>query len=269
LLLKVDLPRAEPRVSTVSALWPAASWHEREMYDLLGVHFVGHPTLRRLLLPEDWEGHPLRKDWQQPAHYQGMPTVRTYSNELYAEYTAELARSRPLHGLLLYDGEETRRTGEVLAARLKPADIDVELVAFGQADTARINGCDLLLIGILGKGLATTTADRVSIAQIERLPSLAGKPCAIYEVYTATAGNVLDRLSALLASKSGRLLGRGAVIAGRPTKDPDGLAAALVDAIRRGDIARPPAPPPPTPAPATHTAADSEKSPTGDEASHA
>ena len=52
----------EPEVPSVVSLWPAAAWHEREIYDLFGVKFAGHPDLRRILLPDDWEGHPLRRD---------------------------------------------------------------------------------------------------------------------------------------------------------------------------------------------------------------
>jgi NADH/F420H2 dehydrogenase subunit C len=63
LLLKVRAPRGDPRVPSVTAIWPAANWHEREAYDLLGVVFEGHPDLRRIMMTDDWEGHPLRKDY--------------------------------------------------------------------------------------------------------------------------------------------------------------------------------------------------------------
>lgn len=62
--LKADLPREGVDVPTVSDLWFTANWEERECYDLFGVVFAGHPDLRRILLPQNWEGHPLRKDYE-------------------------------------------------------------------------------------------------------------------------------------------------------------------------------------------------------------
>ena len=59
-------------VPTATDLWPTADWHEREVYDLSGVHFTGHPNLRRILCPEDWVGHPLRKDYEMPLEYHGI-----------------------------------------------------------------------------------------------------------------------------------------------------------------------------------------------------
>jgi NADH-quinone oxidoreductase subunit C len=76
LVLKVGMPRDHPRLATASTVWRAAIWQEREIFDLLGVHFVGHPDLRRILLPEDWVGHPLRKDYVEPTEYHGISTKR-------------------------------------------------------------------------------------------------------------------------------------------------------------------------------------------------
>ncbi len=61
--LKVRLEGSNPAIDTVTSVWPAANFFEREVYDLFGVRFIGHPCLRRLLMPEDWEGNPLRKDY--------------------------------------------------------------------------------------------------------------------------------------------------------------------------------------------------------------
>jgi NADH-quinone oxidoreductase subunit C len=77
LVLKTIFPRNEPgealpSVPTVSTIWRTADWHEREAYDLLGIHFEGHPDLRRILLPEDWQGHPLRKDYDLQERYHGI-----------------------------------------------------------------------------------------------------------------------------------------------------------------------------------------------------
>jgi NADH-quinone oxidoreductase subunit C len=70
--LKVHLPRENPSVPTVEGVWGVANWHEREAYDMFGIVFVGHSDPRRILLPDDWIGHPLRKDWQDPDFYNGM-----------------------------------------------------------------------------------------------------------------------------------------------------------------------------------------------------
>jgi len=74
--LKVNAPRENPTIPTVSGIWPAANWHERETFDLMGIRFSGHPDLRRILLPEDWLGHPLRKDYKYPESYDGITLRR-------------------------------------------------------------------------------------------------------------------------------------------------------------------------------------------------
>jgi NADH-quinone oxidoreductase subunit C len=77
--LKLLLPRWKnnqvgelPEVPSVNAIWRTADWHEREAFDLVGVRFIGHPDLRRILLAEDWVGHPLRKDYEFPLEYHGI-----------------------------------------------------------------------------------------------------------------------------------------------------------------------------------------------------
>lgn len=75
LVLKVSLPREKPEVGSVMDVWAGADWHERETYDLMGVVFTGRGRLTRILLPEDWPGHPLRKDWEYPADYHGIPII--------------------------------------------------------------------------------------------------------------------------------------------------------------------------------------------------
>jgi NADH-quinone oxidoreductase subunit C len=79
LVLKVMLPRWKddkpgelPEVPSVAGVWGTADWHEREVFDLMGVRFTGHPDLRRILCPEDWVGHALRKDYEMPLEYHGI-----------------------------------------------------------------------------------------------------------------------------------------------------------------------------------------------------
>ncbi len=78
-VVKVLLPRWKdgkagelPEVPSLASLWGTADWHERETYDLCGIRFTGHPELTRILLSDDWEGHPLRKDYEFPLEYHGI-----------------------------------------------------------------------------------------------------------------------------------------------------------------------------------------------------
>jgi len=75
LIVKVPLPRDNPRVASVEKVWKTADWHERETFDLLGVTFEGHHNLVRILCAEDWEGHPLRRDYVMPESYRGIKNV--------------------------------------------------------------------------------------------------------------------------------------------------------------------------------------------------
>lgn len=63
LRLKVRIPGSDAVVPTLTSVWPTSNWHERENFDLFGIRFDGHPDLCRILLPDEWEGHPLRKDY--------------------------------------------------------------------------------------------------------------------------------------------------------------------------------------------------------------
>jgi NADH-quinone oxidoreductase subunit C len=69
---KGDKPGELPEVPSVAGVWRTADWQEREVYDLVGVKFLGHPDLRRILLNDDWVGHPLRKDYEFPLEYHGI-----------------------------------------------------------------------------------------------------------------------------------------------------------------------------------------------------
>jgi NADH-quinone oxidoreductase subunit C len=72
LALKVKLPRENPEVESLAGIWKSANWLERETFDMYGIRFANHPDLRRILMPADWEGYPLRKDYQQQETYRNV-----------------------------------------------------------------------------------------------------------------------------------------------------------------------------------------------------
>ncbi len=72
LALKVILPRENPEIESVVSVWKSANWLEREVYDMFGIGFNNHPDLRRILMPADWKGYPLRKDYKHEEYYRGV-----------------------------------------------------------------------------------------------------------------------------------------------------------------------------------------------------
>jgi NADH-quinone oxidoreductase subunit C len=92
LRLKVRLPGNDARVQTVTGVWPAANWLEREVWDLFGIVFDGHPDPRRLLMPEDWDGFPLRKDY--PVQIRMKTKVAQPLEMTEAEFRANLEKDR-------------------------------------------------------------------------------------------------------------------------------------------------------------------------------
>ncbi|GAA4445068.1 NADH-quinone oxidoreductase subunit C [Pontibacter saemangeumensis] len=87
LMLKVQVPRNNtpdqpiPSVPTVSHIWRTADWHEREVFDMVGIYFTNHPDMRRILCAADWEGHPLRKDYKLQDYYHGIKVPYDNHNE--------------------------------------------------------------------------------------------------------------------------------------------------------------------------------------------
>ena len=100
-ILKIALDRAAPSVPSLESVWKSADWLEREQYDLLGVEFRGHPDLRRIMMPDDWVGHPLRKDYKEQASWHNIETTR----------------ESPLDGFVRLD-TLTRRNADAAAAQV-------------------------------------------------------------------------------------------------------------------------------------------------------
>ena len=72
IVIKVKVPKEKPEMPSVEPVWKTANWHEREVFDLFGIVFHDHPDMRRILLPDDWEGYPLRKDYKVQEYYRGF-----------------------------------------------------------------------------------------------------------------------------------------------------------------------------------------------------
>jgi NADH-quinone oxidoreductase subunit C len=92
LRVKVRVPGDAPTMPTLSGVWPAANWAEREVFDLFGIRFVGHPDMRRVLMPEDWEGYPARKDY--PVQIKMTPKVYEPLQVSAEEFAARVASAR-------------------------------------------------------------------------------------------------------------------------------------------------------------------------------
>jgi len=96
LRLKVRLPGDDPHAPTMIGVWPAANWLEREVWDLFGIAFDGHPDPRRLLMPEDWEGFPLRKDY--PVQIKMTPRSAEPLQVTEQEFRASVMKDRLTRG---------------------------------------------------------------------------------------------------------------------------------------------------------------------------
>jgi NADH-quinone oxidoreductase subunit C len=90
--MKVRLDGSDARIGTIGGVWPAANWLEREVWDLFGIVFDGHPDLRRLLMPEDWEGFPLRKDY--PVQIRMKPAIGEPLQVSEQEFRANVEKDR-------------------------------------------------------------------------------------------------------------------------------------------------------------------------------
>ena len=98
-VVKYRCPRALPEVPSVEGIWPVANWFEREQYDLLGIIYLGHSDLRRIMLPDDWIGHPLRKDYIEQEDYRGIGTTRASPLDAFKQMDDARKKAREEKGL--------------------------------------------------------------------------------------------------------------------------------------------------------------------------
>jgi len=111
-VLKVELARDNPRLPSVAGVWSTADWHEREAYDLFGILYTGHPDLRRIMMPDDWVGHPMRKDYKEPAEYRGMSTSRYSVLEMLSVYDKQHPPAQVRHPKVVEDAADSAAAKE-------------------------------------------------------------------------------------------------------------------------------------------------------------
>jgi NADH-quinone oxidoreductase subunit C len=97
-VVKLYCDREAPEAPTVEGLWPTANWFEREVYDLSGIVYLGHSDLRRIMLPDDWVGHPLRKDYVEQEDYHGIGTTRASPLDAFAAMDEARKKAREARG---------------------------------------------------------------------------------------------------------------------------------------------------------------------------
>lgn len=132
LRVRTHLPAAEPRLATAVPLWPSADWLEREVFDLYGVQFEGHPDLRRILLPDDYDGHPLRKDYPLRGRGERMELQRTAgAPPHFRQPVPETGRPEEPGDLEQPDRLEEFRRGRVAFTEVKGAPGETMLLNFG------------------------------------------------------------------------------------------------------------------------------------------